>query len=84
MLSKEYRDHFIAISESLRPILIVEVSLNVFFRACLVLFDNEFIERVLKDTLEDPLAENLKVWLCAFLQEEFKKVSDRLVRGVDH
>jgi hypothetical protein len=47
-------------------------------------FDNEFIERVLKDTLEDPLAENLKVWLCAFLQEEFKKVSDRLVRGVDH
>ena len=47
-------------------------------------FDNEFIERVLKDTLEDPLAENLKVWLGALLQEEFKKVSDRLVRGVYH
>lgn len=84
VLCEKYGDHFFAIGEAILPVLVVEVFLNVFLAFCLVLSHDEFVEGVFQDALEDPLAQDLEVGLCTFLQEKFEKVTDGFIRGIDH
>ena len=58
---KKDGNHLLPISESLLPILVIQVSLDVFFFAALVLFHDKFFEWVLKNTTEDPLLKDLEV-----------------------
>ncbi len=47
VFGKEYRYHLILVGESLLPVLIIEVFLNVLLRVVFVLLHYEFVERVL-------------------------------------
>ena len=66
VLDKEYRDHLVSIGESLLPVLIVKVFLDVLFRTVLVLSDDEFVEGILENPLKDPLPQDLEVRLRTF------------------
>ena len=67
VFGKEYRYHLILVGEPLLPVLIIEVLLNVLLRVGFVLLHDEFVERVLQDALEDPLAKDLEVRQGTFL-----------------
>lgn len=84
VFSEEYGHHFFSVGEAILPILVVEVLLDVFLALRLVLSHDELVEGVFQDTLEDPLAQDLEVGLGTLLQEEFEKITDGFVRGVDH
>jgi len=72
VFGKKYGHHFFSVGKPLLPIVIVKVSLKVFLTFCLVFSDYKLIEGIFKNSLKDPLAQNLKVRLRTFLKEKFK------------
>lgn len=54
-------DHFLPVCEPLDPVLIIKVDFDVLLKAALVFANDELLERVLKDTAENPLLQNVKV-----------------------
>ena len=78
------RHHFFAIGESFLPVLVVQIDLYVLFFAVLIFFNDEFLERVLKDSTEYPFLKDLEVGLGSFLQQEGEQVSNWGVGWVDH
>jgi hypothetical protein len=52
--------------------MIVKVLFNIFFTFCLVFPYYELIEWIFKDSLKDPLAQDLEIRLSTFLEEKFK------------
>lgn len=72
MFCKESWNHLISVCKSFLPVLIIEISFYILFRAAFIFSDNEFIERILQDTLKDPFSQNLEVWKSTFLEKELK------------
>ena len=84
MFGQENRHHLFTVGKTLLPVLVVQVSFNVFFLAVFVLFDDEFLEWVLQDAAENPFLQDLEVGQRSLLQEESEEVTDRGVRTADH
>jgi hypothetical protein len=72
VLGKKYGDHFLSVCKTFLPVMIVKVLFNIFFTFCLVFPYYELIEWIFKDSLKDPLAQDLEIRLSAFLEEKFK------------
>ena len=58
---QEDRYHFFPVCESIDPVLVIEISFDVFLLASSVFLYDEFVERILKDTTEYPLLQYLEV-----------------------
>jgi hypothetical protein len=72
VFGEKYGHHLLSVSKPFLPIMIVKVSLKVFLAFCLVFSDYKLIERIFKDSLKDPLAQDLEVRLRTFFKEKFK------------
>lgn len=84
VLGEEDWNHFFAVSESLLPVSVVQICLDVLLLTVFVLFYNEFFKGVLEHATENPLFQDLEVWQGGFLKKESEKVSDGRVRAADH
>lgn len=72
VLGKKNGDHFLSVCKTFLPVMIVKVLFNIFFTFCLVFPYYELIEWIFKDSLKDPLAQDLEIRLSTFLKEKFK------------
>ena len=82
VLFQEDRNHLVSESKPLRPVLVIEVVLDVFLHKLLLLANNEFLERVLQNPLENPKLQDVKVRLRALLHQKLQEFADGFVCGV--
>ena len=67
VFGKKYGHHLLSVGKPLLPVMIIKVSLKVFLTFCLVFSDYKLVEGIFKNSLKDPLPQNLKVRLRTFL-----------------